>query len=464
MPARAAVYARISSGGNGQQLGVKRQVADCRALAERRKWPVAEVYVDDDRSAYSGKVRPEYRRLLEDIRSGHVDAIVVWHLDRLHRQPKELEEFFEACDAAGVTRLASVTGDVDLATHDGRFMARILGAVSRKESDDKSRRIRRKALELAQAGKLGGGGTRPYGFDTDRITVRPGEARIIRECARRILAGDSLRSLCNDLNQRGVSTVTGVPWTSTQMRNMLTAPRLSGQREHRDEIVAKAEWPAIITPFDTDRLRSLLRDPSRRKNRTVRRYLLKGLLRCHACGSRLAARPRQDGQRRYGCCRGPGLPGCGKTWILSEPVEAFVVDAVLYRLDTRNLADALAAPHASNAAQDAAADLERDQQHLDELATAYGDSAISLREFLLARKPIEQRIDSARRRLTRQRGASALDGLVGDGPGIRARWSTLSLARQHAVVAAVLDHVTVGPAVRGLNRFDPSRLSPLWRV
>ena len=464
MPKAAAIYARISSDRDGQQLGVLRQVADCRALAERRGWPVAEVYTDDDQSAYNGKARPAYRRLLVDMHAGSVDAVLVWHLDRLHRQPKELEEFFEACDAAGVTHLASVTGDVDLATHDGRFMARILGAVSRKESDDKSRRIRRKALELAQAGKIGGGGTRPYGYEQDRRSIRRTEARIIREVAGRILAGDSLRSVCNNLNHRGVSTVTGVPWTPTQLRNMLLAPRISGQREHRDEIVARAEWPAIITPEQTARLRSLLRDPARRKNRTVRRYLLKGLLRCHACGSRLIARPRGDGARRYGCCRGPGLPGCGRTWILSEPVEAFITEAVLYRLDTPELAAALLSPAESQTARDAAGQLEQDQQQLDELATAYGERAVTLREYLIARKPIEQRIEAARRRLSRERGVSALDGLIGLGPSVRARWSSLPLARQHAIIAAVLDHVAIGPAVRGRNFFDPARLAPLWRV
>src|SRR5437868_481387 len=103
----AAIYARISSDRDGTQLGVTRQVEDCRSLAQRRGWTVAEVYVDDDVSAYSGRIRPEYRRLLSDLKAGSRDAVVVWHLDRLHRQPKELEEFFEVCEAAGVTSLAS---------------------------------------------------------------------------------------------------------------------------------------------------------------------------------------------------------------------------------------------------------------------------------------------------------------------------------------------------------------------
>lgn len=153
-----------------------RQVHDCRALAERRGWPVQEVYVDDDRSAYSGKPRPVYRRMLDDIRGGAVDAVVVWHLDRLHRQPKELEEFFEVCDAARLTALASVTGDTDLSSHDGRFLARILGAVARKESDDKSRRITRKHLELAMAGRATAGGSRAFGYRADHRTVEPIQA------------------------------------------------------------------------------------------------------------------------------------------------------------------------------------------------------------------------------------------------------------------------------------------------
>ena len=215
--------------------------------------------MDDDISAYAGKTRPAYRRLLADIRSGDIDAVAVWHIDRLTRHPKELEEFFDVCKTAGVRDLASVSGDIDLATHDGQFLARILGAVARKESDDKSRRIQRKALELAQAGKVGGGGTRPYGYERDRKTIVPAEARIIREAAGRILAGDSLRSVCTDLNQRGIPTVTGRPWIPTVLRNMLASPRVSGQREHHGEIIGSAEWPQIITLAQTAQLACPLR-------------------------------------------------------------------------------------------------------------------------------------------------------------------------------------------------------------
>src|SRR5947209_720904 len=97
---RAGICARISSDREGDGLGVRRQLADCEALAVRKGWAVVDRYVDDDVSAWKGRARPEYRRLLDDVHAGVVDAVVVWHLDRLHRQPRELEEFFEVVDAA----------------------------------------------------------------------------------------------------------------------------------------------------------------------------------------------------------------------------------------------------------------------------------------------------------------------------------------------------------------------------
>jgi DNA invertase Pin-like site-specific DNA recombinase len=123
-------------------------------------------------------------------------GVVAWHMDRLHRDPRELEDFITLIEAAGAVVRTVTAGDIDLSDSTGRAVARILGAVARKESDDKSARIRRKHLELATKGAISGGGTRPYGYTQDRREVVAEEAAHIREAARRVLAGDSLRSVC----------------------------------------------------------------------------------------------------------------------------------------------------------------------------------------------------------------------------------------------------------------------------
>jgi site-specific DNA recombinase len=461
----AAIYARISHDPSGDQLGVSRQIEDCRALAERRGWPVAEVYVDDDRSAYSGRPRPEYLRLLDDIAAGSVDGLVVSHLDRLHRQPRELEDFFTVCDRARLSALASVTGDTDLSTHDGRFMARILGAVARKESDDKSRRIRRKHEEMALAGRPVGGGSRPFGYRADRRTVEPSEATAVREAVARVLAGDSLRAVANDWNRRAIATVGGRAWSVQVLGRMLRSPRLSAQREYRGEIVAAGDWEPIITPDETARLLAILGDPARRTNREVRRYLLSGgLLRCGLCDATLVARPRTDGERRYICAKGPGLAGCGSIAIMAAPLEALIAEAVLYRLDTPEMAAALEGKAREDADTAAlAAELDADRDQLEELARGYGERLITFAEYLAARKPIEARVEAARRRLSRLTRSGAIDRYVGDSASLRAAWADLPLSRQRAIVAAVLDRAIVRPAVRGRG-FDPERVEPVWRV
>jgi DNA invertase Pin-like site-specific DNA recombinase len=460
---RAGLYARISSDREGDGLGVARQLADCEQLAAAKGWAVAERYVDDDVSAYSGKPRPAYVRMLDHVRTGLIDAVVVYHLDRLHRQPKELEEFFDVCKEAGVDQLATVTGRIDLANADGQFLARILGAVAKKESDDKSRRIRRKHEELAIRGRVSGGGSRPYGYEADKLRIVPAEAAIIKECVRRFLAGESLRSITIALNRRDVPTATGAEWQPQTLRRTLASARISGQREHKGAIVSTAEWPAIITPAESVQIRARLAEPERRTNKAVRRYLLAGILTCGRCGERLVARPRAGGVRRYACARGPGFSGCGKTYINADEVERFVTHAMLRRLDAPDVAAAVDERPSDPDLQRWYEQLEADEAQLRELADAWGRRELSMTEWRAAKAPIEQRMTTARKHLARANSASALDQYRGKGEQLRADWANLDLSQQHAIVSAVVDHVEVGPGKPGYNRFDESRLTAFWR-
>ena len=103
-----------------------------------------------DKSAWSGRKPPEYQRMLTDIRNGLIDGCSSTTLTASIASPQSLSNSFRSAIRPVSSCSAPYPADVDLATDDGRFHARILGAVARKESDDKSRRIRRKALELAE--------------------------------------------------------------------------------------------------------------------------------------------------------------------------------------------------------------------------------------------------------------------------------------------------------------------------
>jgi site-specific DNA recombinase len=471
---RAGIYVRISQDREGAGLGVARQEQDCRALCERRSWTVAEIYADNDVSAYSGKPRPAWLRLVDDIKGGTIDAIAVWHVDRMTRSPRELEDVIDLADRHG-TELATVTGEVDLATPTGRMVARILGATARQEAEHKAERQKRQRRQAAEAGRISGGGTRPFGYADDFVTVVDDEADVIRECAARVLAGESLSSLAIDLDGRGVRTPKGGKWQPRTLRRMLASARISGRREHKPrassdtgtrpllgEIVADAVWPAIITPTDSDRLRSLLSDPSRRKysGATGRTYLLSGILRCGICGGRMNGRPR-SGVPRYVCPNTPGGDTCGRTATNAERTDEHVRDLVLTALDSPDLADRLRRRDEVDPALIEA--VRTDEAQLDELAAMWGAGEIGRGEWRTARQVIETRLARNRDKLARASVVAPLPAFVGTYEEMVDRWERLNVSQRRAIVAAVLIRVDVKPANRA-TRWDPWRFDPVWRV
>jgi hypothetical protein len=113
---RAAVYLRKSLDRDGTGLAIARQREDCLKLCTDRGWQAVE-YVDNDTSASSQKVRPAYVRMLADVEAGRFDAVVAWHLDRLHRRPVELERFIDLADRYRLA-LATIGGDAYLSTEE----------------------------------------------------------------------------------------------------------------------------------------------------------------------------------------------------------------------------------------------------------------------------------------------------------------------------------------------------------
>ena len=463
-PVAVAVYARISADHDGTALGVTRQLDDCHQLAARLGWTVAEDYVDNDLSAYSGKRRPRFTQMLEDITDGLRDGVIVYHVDRLTRRPIELEQFLGTVTAAKVQHIRFVTGiDGNIADGDSLLMLRIVNAVGANESDTKSRRVRRKLDEVAASGKPHGGSRRPYGFEDDRISHRPEEAAIIRTLADRFIAGESLRSLCVWLGEHDIRTVFGKPWRTTTLRDVLTSGRIAGLRRHRNAIIGPGNWEPIITATQRERILALLEQRRTTGQRSPRSYLLTGLLRCGKCASTLYA-SRREHSRRYVCVAGPDHHGCGRLTIVAEPVEQLLADAVLYRLDTPELAAALAGINSADQHTAALSDaLASDRQQMDDLAAMWANHEITRPEWIAARQPIEGRIKDTERRLARLTRTSTLSDLVGNGIALRDQWASLNLTRQHAIVKAVLDFATIASA-NGRNTFDPDRVHPSWKV
>lgn len=460
---RAAIYVRISRDRTGQEAGVDRQEHECRDLVDARGWSVADVYRDNDLSAYSGKPRPGFDALLAAVAAGSVDVVVAWHPDRLTRRPRELEDLIDVLELARCPVETVRAGAVDLTTRSGRTTARLVGAVARDESEAKAERLQAMHRDKARRGEWSGG-LRPYGYRPARgaLVIDTTEAAVITEAAERVLAGESLHAICADLNKRRTPTARGGQWRTPTLRRILTSPTVAGRREHQGEDVGPAKWHPILPEATWRRVGAALAARNYRRGRVARVSLLAGIARCGACGAALATqrrakrKGRADGVRVY-VCPARSLGGCGGVSIVADQLDVSVAEAVCAAIDE----GALRKVSPSSGRPDPAIELSGLDRDLAELARDFGEGRIDRAEWLAARGPLEKRRDVARAHLASDATAVIATAKFGH---LADSWGDLSLDQQRAIVGAVVGAVTVHRATKRGPGFDPSRLAVDWRA
>ncbi|WP_235499998.1 recombinase family protein [Aeromicrobium sp. Leaf289] len=440
---------------------------DCTRLATDRGWSVAETYVDNDVSASTGRRRPEYERLLDDIKRDRVSALVVWDIDRLTRTPAELETLIDLAEAHGVA-LASVGGEVDLGTPQGRLTARIKGSVARHEVEQSSRRLKRKFLERAESGLSHG--KVAYGYVREPVidetgTVRgytellhPEQAAVIQTATKRILAGEPLRAVASALNETGSMSPSGKPWSGTTLRQVLLRDRNAGRRVHQKQVIGKGNWPAILDDDSFDRLVALLRDPRRRTgNNGGVKHLLSGIAICGNCGERL----RGAAEHRYGKKKQPrsyACQNCYKVRRKADAVDEVVEALVIARLERPDAADLFAGD--SDAMTRATSEKLAIEARLDLLADQFADGLITGSQLERGTARLRPKLAEVEAQIIAASPSPEYAELVG--PGVRARWEGQSLDRKRAVIDALM-RVTVLPSGAG-QRFSPEQVEFEWSL
>jgi site-specific DNA recombinase len=441
---RAAVYLRQSFDRDGDGLAVSRQRDACEKLCAERGWEPVE-YVDNDCSASTGQIRPAYTRMLTDITMGKVQGVVVWDLDRLHRRPIELENFIDLADRHRLS-LGTVTGDVDLATHNGRLYARIKGVVARGEVEQKSARQKAANEQRRGMGKPPAGGLRAVGYEPDGMMLREPEASLIREAYRDLLAGASLRTIAARWNAAGFQTSRGGAWRPDGVRYVLRNPRNAALVAHRGEVVGPGAWPPIV-PEETYRAAAaLLDDPTRRTTPTnARRYLLAGLARCH-CGAPVITGRTQQGTRTYRCGKSRGHLS-----VAAEPRDHLVTKVIIGRLSAHDAASLLTTESVDVAALREEAMALRTR--LTELADLFADGTITAAQLARGTDRARTRLAVVEQEMATAGEVSVVCDLI-TADDVEVAWQDLDLDRRRTVIDALVTITLLSPG-QGARRFDP---------
>jgi site-specific DNA recombinase len=390
-----------------RQVGLARvSTIDQDPTMQRRALELAGCSTIVEREASS--VSDEWKRArdaeIEKLKPG--DTLVVWKFDRLGRNLVDLVNTIDALLARGV-KVRSITEGLDLSTPMGKFGFQVLAAAAEFERNLIIERTSAALRTKIEAGHVVTG-PRLYGFAADGVTHVEHEAIIIREIVRRILAGESVHSVVDDLNAREIPTATGGSWRRFGLRELLRNPRLAGLHSYRGKVLGPGAWEPIISVEEHEELRARL---PRFKGRGVGgapvRYAYSGILTCGVCKvGRVTGNAQSATIAAYAC----GNPKCHKTKIRAHLLERDLNIAVVLKLLDPGFVERIS--KAAGGDPTLSARLTEDRQLLVRLARQFGEGKFSEEEWLAMREPIDRRIRAAEEQQANQPNQALLAALL----------------------------------------------------
>lgn len=449
------IYCRISLATHGDVVKVKRQEKLCRQLAKRLGWDIVHVYCDNNKSAWRrDRRRPDWDAMLAAVERGEVDAIIVYHGDRLIRQPWDLETLLNLADGRGI-RLASPSGTRNLDAADDRRILRIDAANACAEADNISRRARDAHADRAAKGIMRRNRVRTFGYKRSG-KIHPGEAEHYRDAVARVLAGESMRSIVRDWNERGVTTTPGNNWTTGAVREVLKNPRHAGLSTYRGEIVGVGRWKALVEREQWEALQAklgLIGERHSKPGHTSRsKYLLSNVAFHGLCES--TVKVHHSSKRSVPSYRCSDSQCSARVTRNMTHVDTYVVGAVLKRLADPRLWAALEARPVDNGAGAELAALEAKRKSA--MGRFTRDINMTDAELGAILRDLDAQIEAVRARIASRGNVHVLSGCR---DMTRAQWDALPLDRRRAIVRATVT-VEILPAKKGRG-FDPDSVRVL---
>ena len=291
---RCAIYTRVSTDQGLEQdfnsLDAQYDASQAYIRSQAHAgWTLVRSKYDDGGFSGGNTDRPALQRLLDDVRAGKVDIIVVYKVDRLTRSLADFAKLVELFDRHGVS-FVSVTQQFNTTTSMGRLTLNVLLSFAQFEREVTSERIRDKIAASKRKG-LWVGGMAPLGYDTKdrKITINDAEAECVRTIFRSYLKLGSLNLLMADLRKRGIvtkarmlksgETIGGIPFTRGPLAYLLRNRFYIGEVVFKGETLP-GEQPAIVDRALFDEVQAKLNEQvkTHKQVRTTSEALLAGRL------------------------------------------------------------------------------------------------------------------------------------------------------------------------------------------
>lgn len=295
---RTAIYIRVSTEEQATEgYSISAQNQRLKAYCIAQDWDVAGFYVDEGISAKNMK-RPKLQEMIQDIKDGKIDCVLVYRLDRLTRSVLDLYQLLALFDEHNC-KFKSATEVYDTTTAMGRLFITIVGALAQWERENMGERIRMGFQEKVRQGKYAQNFS-PYGYDLDletgTLTINEDEGEIVRLMNELYLKGLGANRICRYLNDKGITTKGGNMWNDKPVMEILKNPLYMGtirwNKDFDTPLMVKNSVPPII---DAATFESVQKTIEKRRSQSPKQissdYIFSGAIKCPNCESSMVGYP-----------------------------------------------------------------------------------------------------------------------------------------------------------------------------
>jgi site-specific DNA recombinase len=470
LPKNVGIWIRVSTEDQAQGESPEHHLARARAYAIVKGWTVKEVY---DLAGVSGKSvmeQPEAKRMLADIRKGHVTGLIFSKLARLARNTKELLDFadiFRDCNAD----LISLQETIDTSTPSGRLFFTVIAAMAQWEREEIADRVKASVSIRAKLGKTINGRA-PYGYQwKDRKLIpHPEEAPIRRKVYELFLQHRRKGTVAKLLNASGYRTRDKVKWRDTQVTRVLIEPSAKGVyffnrfRKKGNWRVAdkpESEWGKVecepIVPLQLwNQVNQIIEEQQKswKKPGKLPTQVFGNLAHCK-CGHKMYVRSNSP---KYVCrkCQNK-IPIVDLEAICREELKDFFADLTKIDHHLQNATQNLSEKELLLKAHER--EIQKVRDEMTRTHRLYLDGQITPQGFGEFYKPAEKRLNELTAELPKLQAEMdflkvnnlSSQEVVAEARTLYDRWPELSMDRKRSIAESIIEKVVIGDGEIDIN-------------
>lgn len=345
-PVNAVIYARYSSHGQTEQ-SIEGQLAKGHEYARAKGYTVVHEYIDRAMTGRNDN-RDAFQKMLSDTAKHQFSVVIVWKVDRFGRNREEIAFNKHTCKKNGV-RVEYVAENLP-DSPEAVILESVLEGMAEYYSLQLSQNILRGQLESAKKCRCIGG-TRPLGYNVDEekhFVADPKTAPIVQKIFDMYASGSTISQITNHLNEQGIRTTKGKPFTKNSLTALLKNEKYIGLYIYKDLVRIEGGVPALVDKATFDRVQEMLKINRRAPSHTWTRfeYLLTDKLFCGYCGSPMVGESgfSHTGAKYsyYACTKKRRDHSCNKRAVRQDWIEPFILQKVHALLKDDKLLNAIA--------------------------------------------------------------------------------------------------------------------------